>query len=328
MQHNRALAQGPTSTISRSGERPASVFRPAGLAHLLLAAATLLWACGDDGGGGAADASGGGGPDASTDRATEYVANAAGLIHLTEGRASWLNGTQNLHARLGDAPAVPTASLLASSGECEIWVHPLPAFCDPPCNLGACVGEDECQLFPELVSAGDVTLTGLLEPLTFGSGEFGYAPDVFFEGEDLFADGAAITASAPGGDVPGFTLEATGVPSLVADLDLESGGILTIEDGVDEVIRWTAEGSGRVQLALVTGHHGSSYESLLVCESEDDGELIVPGDLIGLFPRQVSDLESHTSWLARYSRDVVDTDDGPIELFVSSTVIIYAVNHE
>jgi hypothetical protein len=317
---------------SDAGLGPVSVFRRARLARLLFATAVMSSACGgDDGGGGAADANsdgGGSGPDGSTGRATEYVANAAGLISLTEGPASWLVFTQKLYARMSDAPAVPTASVLASAGECEIWVHPAPAFCDPPCNLGACVADDECVPFPNFVSAGDVTMSGLLEPLRFVAGEFGYLPDREPPGEDLFADGAAITASASGGDVPGFTLEATGVPSLEADLDLESGGVLRIEDGVDEIIRWTAEATGRIQLGLVVGHHGSAYEALLVCETEDDGELVVPGGLITQFPRQMSDLESHTSWLARFSRDVVDTDAGPIELFVSTSVIIYAIDHD
>jgi hypothetical protein len=317
---------------SDAGLGPVSVFRRARLARLLLASAVMSSACGgDDGGGGAADANsdgGGGGPDGSTARATDYVANAAGLISLTEGPASWLVFTQKLYARMSDAPAVPAASVLASAGECEIWVHPAPAFCDPPCNLGVCVADDECVPFPNVVSAGDVTLSGLLEPLRFVAGEFGYLPDHEIPGDDLFADGAAITASASGGDVPGFTLEATGVPSLEADLDLESGGVLRIEDGVDEIIRWTAEETGRIQLGLVVGHHGSDYEALLVCETEDDGELVVPGDLISQFPRQMSDLESHTSWLARFSRDVVDTDAGPIELFVSTSVIIYAIDHD
>ncbi len=318
---------------SDAGPGPVSIFRRTGLARLLFATAAMSSACGgDDDAGGAADANSdggsGGSPDGSTARATEYVANAAGLISLTEGPASWLVFTQRLYTRVSDAPAVPTASMLASAGACEIWVHPAPAFCDPPCNLGACVADDECEAFPNSVSAGDVTVSGLVEPLRFVAGEFGYVPDLEIAGDDLFADGSAITASASGGEVPGFTLEATGVPSLEADLDLESGSVLRIEDGVDEIIRWTAEESGRIQLGLVIGHHGSAYEALLVCETEDDGELVVPGDLISQFPRQMSDLESHTSWLARFSRDVVDTDAGPIELFVSTSVIIYAINHD
>ena len=311
-----------------SGSMLVSVFRHSPLA-LVLAFTTAASGCGGDDDDGAADGDGdsGSGPDGSTGRSTEYVANSAGLIALTEGQASWLVGTQRLHARLADALEVPPASLLDSSGECEVWVHPGPALCDPSCNLGACVAEDQCASYPNPVSAGDIVVSGLLEPLSFVPGEFGYSPDREFS-EDLFADGAAITASAPGGDAPGFSLEVTGVAPIEADLDLESGGILRIEDGVDEVVRWTAEASGRIQLVLVVGHHGSSYEALLVCETADDGELVVPGDLITRFPRQASDLQSHTSWLARFSRDVVDTDTGPIELIVSSTAIIYAVAHD
>ncbi|HTE49309.1 MAG TPA: hypothetical protein VK698_00440 [Kofleriaceae bacterium] len=59
------------------------------------------------------------------------------------------------------------------------------------------------------------------------------------------------------------------------------------------------------------GFHGAPYEALLVCETDDDGELIVPADLIARFPRQRSSSLQHPSWLARFSRDVIDTDESP-----------------
>jgi hypothetical protein len=310
------------------GSRLPSVFRRLAPAIALAIASP---ACGGDDGPGAAD--GGGDPDAASPdgaagRATGFVANAAGLISLTEGPPSWLVGVQTVYARLTDAVDVPPASLLASAGECEVWVHPLPAFCDPACQNGYCVGGDQCLPYPDLASAGDITLAGLVEPLTLEAADFGYTPDHTFAGLELWDDGAAITATAPGGDAPGFTLEVTGVPALEAQLDLESGGVLRIEDGADETIRWTAAESGRIQLGLAVGHHGSPYEALLLCETDDDGELVVPGDLITRFPRQESDLESHTSWLARFTRDVVDTGAGPIELTASSHVLIGAIAHD
>lgn len=289
--------------------------------------AFLLAACGggDDDGGGARD--GGGDPvvDGGGDRVTEYVPNRAGSIELVEDGAI---GTMTT-AALRDRAQLPTASLLASQGECEIWTHPLAqASCDPPCADGYCAATDECVPFPVPVDAGTITVTGLTEALSFASGEFGYQPDPEFPPEDLFAADAAITATAAGGDADGFTLEAQGVPTLVADLDLEFDTTLVLEDGVDREIRWTAEDAAAIQLGVQVGWHGAVYEALLLCESADDGSLTIPGDLVTQFPRASNGLEQHGSWIARVTRDTVTTDGGPVELVVSSQVRIPQLRHD
>jgi hypothetical protein len=181
------------------------------------------------------------------------------------------------------------------------------------------VGEDECAPFPGSLSAGAITVTGLLEPLRFLPSEYGYTPDGELPEDEVFGDDAVIVVSAPGEEVPAFTLQATGVPPLQADVS-ES---LQIDDGEDELIQWTAAGVGRIQLLLVFGHHGAPYLSLLVCETDDDGELVVPGDLIAQFPRPPLSVLHHPSWLARFNRDVIDTAAGPIELFVASRLEVY-----
>lgn len=304
------------------GTGPFSVFRGvmAGLAI------SLAGGCGGDDDGGAGDGDGDAasidaapGGDASGDRTTEFVADHAGTILLTEG----FGGFSTYGAFLADGVDVPPARLLASAGECEIWTHPVePADCDPACSNAYCVADDRCEPYPAPRSAGDITVTGLLEPVRFVAGEFGYRADPKFPPEDLWAAGATLTATASGDEAPGFTLEVTGVADLEADLDLEFDHTLILEDGVDEVIRWTPEESGRIQLGLLIGHHGAPYEAMLVCESEDDGELVVPGALVTQLPEQSSGLEQHSSWIARFDRDVVETDAGPVELFLSNRVII------
>ena len=114
----------------------------------------------------------------------------------------------------------------------------------------------------------------------------------------------------------------------MADLDLEFDVTLVIEDGVDEVIRWTPESSGRVQLALQVGHHGAPYEALMVCEADDaDGEIVVPGSLVTRFPQRSNGLEQHSSWIARFTRDVLETEAGPVELFVANRILILQIDH-
>ena len=280
---------------------------------------------GDDG----ADGDAAPAPDGSTSRATGYVANPVGSIELIEGYVGE-RGT-GAAALLRDAPDAPPAELLASEGPCEVWTHALePAECDPPCELAYCVADDQCAPFPLPVSAGEIAVAGLTEELRFVPGGLGYDVDPELLPEDLFADGAAIEVTAAGDAAPGFSLAAVGVGPLDADLDLEFDVTLVIEDGVDEVIGWTAGGvaGARVQLALQVGHHGAPYEALLVCEADDaDGELVVPGSLIQRFPRQSNGLEQHASWIARFSRDVADGADGPIELMVASRTIIPQLDH-
>ncbi len=308
----------------------ASVFR--GAAAL---AAALLWiaACGGDDDGDPADDDGGDasdaapGADASTDRATGFVANPAGTIQILEGYPG--EGGIAVFASLRDRADAPVATLLASEGDCEIWTHPTERpNCDPPCE-GVCVADGVCEPFPVPVSAGDIAVTGLNEELRFVPNEFGYRTEPDSLPEDMFDAAAAIEATAPGADAPGFTLSAEGVAPLVPDLDLEFDVTLVIEDDVDEAIRWVPESSGRVQLGLQVGWHGAAYEALLLCEADDDtGELVVPGSLIERFPLRANPTgEPHSSWIARFARDVVDGPAGPIELFVASRAIILQVEH-
>jgi hypothetical protein len=314
----------------------ASVFRGAARLALL----SFLAACGGDdddapGADASTDSDAGAdaatGPDGSVARTTGFVANPAGTIHLMEGYAGQFQDQYRTGAYLLDGAIQPHATLVDSAGPCEIWSQqPRPALCDPPCEEGYCVADGECEPLPGPVTAGEITVTGLRDELRFVPGEFGYVaePKLPFE-EDIFEDGAAIEVSAPGDEVAGFDLSATGVVPLVHDLDLEFDVTLVIEDGVDEVVRWIPESSGSVQIALQVGWHGAPYEALLLCEAEDEaGELVIPGSLIERFPdREDPTGEAHSHWIARFNRDVVDSPGGPIELFVGSRVLILQIEH-
>jgi hypothetical protein len=191
------------------------------------------------------------------------------------------------------------------------------------------VADDTCEPFPVPLGAGEIAVSGLAKELRFVPNEYGYRTEPDILPEDLFEAAAAIEATAPGADAPGFTLSVEGVAPLEPDLDLDFDVTLVIEDGVDEVIRWIPEASGRVQLGLQVGWHGTAYEALLLCEADDAaGQLTVPGSLIELFPQRVNPTgEAHSSWIARFDRDVVETPAGPIELYVASRAIILQVEH-
>src|SRR5690606_691746 len=228
-----------------------SVFR------VVLCVAALAACGGDDdsgdgggGGGGTPGQDAGPRPDADVDRVLSFPADRVGWSYLVEGVA----GFDGVSAALFDAPDVPEPALVAAEGDCEVWARPdAPALCDPPCQGGYCVADNQCVPLPQPVTAGTITVDGLTGPLQFVESGPYYQPDPAIPPEDLFADDATITATAPGGDLDGFSLEAGGVAPLEAQLDLEYDVTLVIEDEVDEVIRWTPESSGEIQLALLTG---------------------------------------------------------------------------
>ena len=293
---------------------------------VVISLAAGLCACGGDDDGGDLPGRPGPLPDGSFDRDTAFMANTAGLISLTEGPAGWVVNDQRLYLRLEDGLEVPAASLLASEGECEVWAHPFVPFgCDPGCATGYCIAENTCVPFATPVDHGVVTVTGLLETVRFVNTEFGYLAEPSEVPEELFADDAVVTVAAEGGDGPAFALEASGVPAI--EPLLKPGELFRIEDGVDKLIEWRAENSGRIQVALLVGHHGSPYEAMLVCETEDDGELVIPGDIITEFPRVQVPLGQHPSWIARFSRSSTEIDAGPVELFVSSRSLLPDIVH-
>ena len=285
-------------------DRVASAWITAALRLRLAAVVVAVWsaACGDNLGWKHLD---------EADRDIAYLGNSAGGIYLVESAFEFFQGAgATLHA----GPYEPRAALVARDGDCEVWVHPGPFLCHDGCNSGNCVGPDRCAPYPARLSAGTITVSGLVEPLRFQPSEYGYAADPGITGAEIFSPGAVIVASAAGEAVPGFTLEAAGVTPLEMELPE-----IRLEDGVDEVVRWRAAGDGRIQLVLQVGHHGRPYDARLVCETADDGELTISGDLIASFHEvPVHDELQHPSWMARFTRDVVDTEVGPIELFVAS----------
>ncbi len=247
-----------------------------------------------------------------------YQPQRVGYVELID-ETSWAQA----NAAIFNKGEVPPAELLAEQGDCRIYTHPAPGLCTPPCTTGFCLAGNVCESWPEQASAGPITVTGLTQQLSFVAGPYGYTPQPSPGSDDLFTPGATITATAVGEVTEGFSLTARGVAPLVASFPTT----LVIEDGVDKQIDWTAASDGRIQLALRVGWHGAAYEALLLCETEDDGSLTIPGSLITQFPQPSSGMEQHYSWLARFTRDVVQTSAGPLELLVASRVIILQISH-
>ncbi len=209
-------------------------------------------------------------------------------------------------------------------------------FCDPACDQGWCINE-VCVPFPEWVDAGQLTVTGLkasvaVAPNYCGFQGWGYCNQNTLPA-DLFDPGDPVTASAPGGDFPGFAVEASGVaPMVVTGL---SNDELDMPNGSDRVFTWTPESdSDRVRLVInanSSGGHGSPYRAIITCESIDDGSLTIPRAMIEAFPETYrwdicAGSDCPPSWAMRYRRGTTAVDDGEVELLVGAQRLFYVIH--
>jgi hypothetical protein len=247
-----------------------------------------------------------------------YPANARGRIALLE--LPFQTERPSVSAFLFDEPEVPAEELVAQAGECALYRRDLGP-CDESCD-GDCGGAAPgiCLPFPRYASAGEISVTGVVEDLALQFVEPGYyVPETQPEG-NLFEPGAGIRVAASGGDFPAFEMEARGVADLADDEIPE----LVLDDDRDHTVTWNAgddEATG-FQLVLRTGWHGGPYETMLICEAPDEGRLEISRTLIRMLPRFGLDgsLAPHPSVAARFTRRVVETEVGAVELLVAHMV--------
>jgi hypothetical protein len=251
------------------------------------------------------------GPRADAGPAGAYPVDRIGQVNLIEAGPEGSVGWLALYASILDQPERPTPVKQAEQGDCAVFVRPPVSLCEPACNPGVCI-DGTCEPFPVPASAGTISVSGLATPVSFEASEFGYVGPTE-PIDDLFAAGASVTVSAEGDEVAAFTAELRGPAPLAAPFQN-----LTLVDGEDATVTWTAANDARIQLALLVGWHGAPWEALLLCETADDGSLTIPGGLIAELPRASSGLESHPSSLMRFDRALVDTPAGPIEIVIGS----------
>lgn len=224
---------------------------------------------------------------------------------------SW--GGASVGATIRSGPLPTTQEVVATEGDCVVLSGALTDgwLCEPQCEWGtqSCI-DGECVDWPANAPSGDITVTGLvpgtavLEVLDHGL----YGSPGGFDGE-LFGPGDAIRAASEGGATPAFTLDAVGV----ADEDFQ---YTPLESGEDMQWTWTP-GDARVELQLETGWHGANALTTIWCNTDDDGELVIPGSLTAYFEIP-SCGECAMSSARRLTRDVVDFGAGPLELVVAS----------
>jgi hypothetical protein len=221
-----------------------------------------------------------------------------------------------------DAPDPAAHELIAESGPCRYYRVLALDNCDPPCEVEQrCLPGGTCAPWPERLSAGPVTVTGLKAAVTATPDDTAWYSVVPDPPADMFGAGAAISVAAAGDAVPAFEAHVAGV----ADMEPGWPGTLQMEDGKPLPIAWPVKGDGaRVEVAIQIGWHGKPPTDIIWCEADEaSGGVEVPAAFVGMFPPWGGiGLFQNPSWARRVSRTVVDGPHGPVEVMVASETSI------
>ena len=198
-------------------------------------------------------------------------------------------------------------------GDCRLMRKENP-FCETPCQAGElCDHDGTCIDYPENKSVGTVTVSGLKD------GDVIMEPKnaTYFDTNvsmPLFESSAPIHLKASGDELPGFELNAFGVP----DLELPES-VITMTSGAPLDVTWSAApGNWKLYFSLNIDQHGSSPATLF-CEVEDTGSYQVPAQFIdAILSMGVSGFA--TAHFYRRTVDSVILDAGCVQLNVSSYV--------
>lgn len=289
----------------------------------------LIAACGggDDGGGGedggggadgAPEVDGGGGDDGPRDQVEGQISIDEAVFGADGYDSSWVAASIL-------EPRPQYMAIAMEMGDCRMWRY-------QPADCGACDGlcdaDGDCVPFPVPLSAGNITVSGIQGgDVTLRPSEYGYTvdnpPPV-----DLYAPGDGVASAAEGGDdVAAFSLAAEGVDPIGIDLVDGGGGeqdTLRMVDGGDLVVSWDPARPGtRVRLEIDSNNqgHGLPVTSMIECESDDDGSLIVPRAMVEAFPEKPYQnicvaIDCPPSSLTRYRWDRADVSGLAVELRV------------
>ena len=193
-------------------------------------------------------------------------------------------------------------------GECAAISTDIVGICDPTCAGDEfCDWDGYCQRWPEHVDAGTLTVDGLAAPLHFefsdvtGYGLMDVVPD------EPFSGGIVTLRAAGGEDLPAFEVSTT--PPEPLDTRFNYNQLLGMDE--DLVLTWTPSGDDDlVRFSLSVIGHGGNGRSELLCESPDDGEMILPRGNV-----EVNGAESSVSVeLTRFRRDLVRVGAGTVRL--------------
>jgi hypothetical protein len=285
---------------------------------------------GDDGDGDGGDGDGGAPVDCEPGAGAQP---ASGVVRVGGSVGAWTTGpaidgilTTGSDWQFFDlAPQRQTET--GSAGDCVLYEWE-PSFCEPVCETGLC-HEGECKPYPELLSAGTLTVD-------IDGARYDLAADAPTYWGALYraplntapAAGAVVTVCASGDQAGGFGAELRAVEPLSGALPDDE--VMELGDGADLEVTWDGSSDARVRLTLAADNegHGLPWRAILVCDTPDDGSLTVAQELVESFPPVARPPENHacggtdcpTSSLVRYRAARIDEPDLSVEVRVESAV--------
>lgn len=303
--------------------------------HFAYFVSVLLVACGGDD-------SGSGDPDATTlDGAPDssVVRERSGSVVVTEDRwahtadaggGETLSGQVSARFYDGREPAYHREAM--RSGDCVLQTY-TNASCTPACTTGLCVDTNVCEPFPEYVSAGRLTISGLRTQVQIDPQQSWYYPDGPLP-NDLFADNASITATLAGATLPAMSIMTNGVPPIAPAI---TGGkvVAPYPATSDVVVPWTPSGGDeRVRLTLNANNrgHGQPFVAIIECDVADSaGQIAIAPAIMNAFPETeawyiCAGTDCPPSRLVRYRRGATLVGEREVDLIVGSS-FTFGIEH-
>ena len=223
----------------------------------------------------------------------------------------------------GDAPP-SWHTEVARDGACRVLAYET-GFC-AGCS-GVCLAPDECRPWPDYLSAGSITVSGLAGGDVVLEPEFDRRYQTWGGlAEPLFAADDLVSVAAAGDQVGAFSVSARGVARLTVPA-LDQAGEALLADGADIELTWPEPVAGsRVHLLAHSGGalHGTPPEQILECDSDDTGSLVLTAAILEALPAFGSGcVKMHDCaklGIMRYARAVAATDRGELLLTVGSGI--------
>jgi hypothetical protein len=164
-------------------------------------------------------------------------------------------------------------------GDCAL-LAPDPPSCVPACRAGyeSCAFGDTCVPIPNKLSVGQVTVSGLGEPIALEDEVAGNytLPNGLTRPYPPCAEGEPIMLAAEGVGQDPFTLQ---VPCVAT---LEAPEPVALAEGTPIELRWSAPAMPELtelHVHLNIAHHGG-IDTKIECATDDDGELDIDAALV------------------------------------------------
>jgi len=201
-------------------------------------------------------------------------------------------------------------------GDCRALKRNNP-FCDPPCESDfTCDFDGECVPYPLTQDLGTVTITGMGDAVSMDPVSPGYTYFDTSVGHPAYEPDLLLTMNSTTSPWGALELHGVGVEQLVPTQET-----WLFYSGEDLAITWEPPvglARSHVLLRVTIDQHGTTPISL-ECSFDDDGEGIIPGDIVELLVSAGVTGFPNGSLVRRTVDSVVLGDAGCAEFVVSST---------